>query len=284
MCWAKEGITLSKNLIKIKKNGTAIPNPSFSAKVEDTTLDSGSTTIVLDPGAYRINITGDDGSLDDWVDFTVIKLIENDPDFNLTVNEFTYLNPLNIDDEDEMNSYRSEITGELKYGQNSKIDITRGQILNKNIYNDGNLKIWAEDLFEMDDPNAKEIYREATIENVYNVYDWRDFNYSLTQFGRMEKAGGENVYLPYSVSVKQLLDDEKNPVVAGNGGHIYYMCGNPPDLHVEKEERQEMGKLLRNGSFITAIRSFRRDIITAMKRIFISETGKANSKPMAIRL
>ncbi|MCR5789877.1 MAG: hypothetical protein K6G83_08310, partial [Lachnospiraceae bacterium] len=78
LAWSESGVSINRSKLVIKKNGTKVTNVSFTAKVDSNTLTSGENTIVLEPGVHRIAITGDDGKLDDWVEFKVIKLNEDD--------------------------------------------------------------------------------------------------------------------------------------------------------------------------------------------------------------
>jgi hypothetical protein len=203
--------------------------------VGETVLTAGENLLTLAPGAYRIAITGDDGKLDDWVDFKVIKLIENDQDLTLSVHDWTYPDLARTGGTIDWDA----IVGSVKYGDTT-IELSKNDISRGNGIDNESLKLW---FTNADRPHGTEsvfMTKEMTVEDFYYPGGTR---FQITPFGSVVDVGSWNVYLPNHVTVKQLLDDDGNPVPAGdNGGKIYYMCNSRPDLHVEQSESEVGGQ------------------------------------------
>ena len=233
LVWAEGGNTLDTSLLTVKKNGSAVTN--YTAKVGETVLTAGENLLTLAPGAYRIAITGDDGKLDDWVDFKVIKLIENDQDLTLSVHDWTYPDLARTGGTIDWDA----IVGSVKYGDTT-IELSKNDISRGNGIDNESLKLW---FTNADRPHGTEsvfMTKEMTVEDFYYPGGTR---FQITPFGSVVDVGSWNVYLPNHVTVKQLLDDDGNPVPAGdNGGKIYYMCNSRPDLHVEQSESEVGGQ------------------------------------------
>ena len=233
LVWAEGGNTLDTSLLTVKKNGSAVTN--YTAKVGETVLTAGENLLTLAPGAYRIAITGDDGKLDDWVDFKVIKLIENDQDLTLSVHDWTYPDLARTGGTIDWDA----IVGSVKYGDTT-IELSKNDISRGNGIDNESLRLW---FTNADRPHGTEsvfMTKEMTVEDFYYPGGTR---FQITPFGSVVDVGSWNVYLPNHVTVKQLLDDDGNPVPAGdNGGKIYYMCNSRPDLHVEQSESEVGGQ------------------------------------------
>ena len=245
LVWAEGGNTLDTSLLTVKKNGAAVTN--YTAKVGETVLGSGENTLTLEPGAYRINIIGDDGKLDDWVDFKVIKLIEDDKVFNVNVKDCTWeLDGGDAVDTPPTNHATLLCNGqELEYSTDTDLD----EFLNAH----SGLKLWFENNDDMPDSNP--VNRVFTLNSladgeVCNVFGRRE-SWEFNGLGSIEAIGGNDqlVFLPGNMSFKQLTDDDGEPVSASSkGGYIYYLSNNRPNLHyVETEENGETKWALYNG-------------------------------------
>ena len=232
--WSEAGVTLDRSRLTVV-DGTGAAFADYTAKVGDTALQSGENTLNLDPGAYRIKITGDGGKLDDWVEFKVVKLIENDPSFVLDIPDWTYPDVAYTSNPPVWDTVVGSVTYAGNTKELSKEDISKGDGIDN-----GSLKLW---FTNADRPHCSStvfLTKELTIEDFYyGGGGW----HNITPFGSVDGVGNHNVYLPNHVTVKQLFDDDGEPVPAGDsGGKIYYMCDSRPDLHVEQSEVEEDGK------------------------------------------
>ena len=233
LVWAEGGNTLDTSLLTVKKNGAAVTN--YTAKVGETVLGSGENTLTLEPGAYRINIIGDDGKLDDWVDFKVIQLTENGQDFSVTFNDFT----IPVRTEDGYEAGLVATAGELAYGEYTK-SITRSEVVAGDPIVDGNLKVW----FDYKDrfSGVPSFSRWIQLDHIYNYKE--QYRRKFTRFGEIVPVGNyHTVYMPNGTNFNVLYDAFGEPVPADDkGGKIYYMSGFHPNLHTEKTEREVEGK------------------------------------------
>ena len=233
LIWSADGVTLNTSLLTVKKNDATVTN--YMAKVGETVLTAGENLLTLAPGAYRIAITGDDGKLDDWVDFKVIKLIENDQDFSVTFNDFT----IPVRTESGYEAGLVAIAGELAYGEYTK-SITRSEVVAGDPIVDGNLKVW----FDYKDrfSGVPSFSRWIQLDHIYNYKE--QYRREFTRFGEIVSVGNyHTVYMPNGTNFNVLYDAFGEPVPADDkGGKIYYMSGFHPNLHTEKTEREVEGK------------------------------------------
>ena len=248
--WSKEGITLDMSLLTIKKNGSTVNGIDYTAKLGETLLESGENHVVLEPGAYHIQITYDNGKLDDWVEFKVIKLIEDETVFSLDVDDCTWRL------EGDASAAPAELTPPNKHAvircNGKEIELSKEVDLEDFLRENEGLELWFENeeigkfdanrirqLITIDEPEKVEFY------NLENVLTLSMFQYSIGDFGYLGRAGDYDlpVYIPKGGEFKPLLDDDGEPVPASSeGGYIYYQCGERPDLHYV-ETRDQNGTI-----------------------------------------
>ncbi len=259
LVWAEGGNTLNTALFTVMKNSATVMD--YTAKVGETTLTAGENTLTLAPGAYRIAITGDNGKLDDWVDFKVIKLIEDADVFNVKVEDCTWRleggSGGNAADTPPTNHATLLCNGqELEYSTNND--------LNEFLSAHPGLKLWFEDNDHM--AGTDYVSRVFTLNNTedgdfYNMPLPRKspFNY----LGTTVATGSDDqlVFLPHGMSFKQLTDDDGEAVPASSkGGNIYYLCVDAPALHyVETEGANGTEWALYNGDELVPENYYFRD-------------------------
>lgn len=259
LVWAEGGVTLNTSLLTIKKNDATVTN--YTAKVGETILTAGENLLTLAPGAYRIAITGDNGKLDDWVDFKVIKLIEDADVFNVKVEDCTWRleggSGGNAADTPPTNHATLLCNGqELEYSTNND--------LNEFLSAHPGLKLWFEDNDHM--PGNAYVSRIFTINGLsdgdfYNMPLPRE--YPFNYLGTTVATGSDDqlVFLPHGMSFKQLTDDDGEAVPASSkGGNIYYLCVDAPALHyVETEGANGTEWALYNGDELVPENYYFRD-------------------------
>jgi hypothetical protein len=261
LVWAEGGNTLDTSLLTVKKNGAAVTN--YTAKVGETVLTAGENLLTLAPGAYRIAITGDDGKLDDWVDFKVIKLIEDADVFNVKVEDCTWRleggSGGNAADTPPTNHATLLCNGqELEYSTNNN--------LNEFLSAHPGLELWFEDNDHM--PGNAYVSRVFTINGLsdgdfYNMPLPRPKNRPFNYLGTTVATGSDNqlVFLPHGMSFKLLTDDDGEAVPASSkGGNIFYLCVDAPALHyVETEGANGTEWALYNGDELVPKNYYFRD-------------------------
>ena len=263
LVWAEGGNTLDTSLLTVKKNGAAVTN--YTAKVGETVLGSGENTLTLEPGAYRINIIGDDGKLDDWVDFKVIQLTEDDDVFSVNVNDCTW----GLEGDQSVAPAKTTPptnTAVLSFNGQEELSYSTDENLNEFLSAHPGLTLW----FEHNDniPGGTPLNKVFTINGLEDG-DFYNFKYTREVFVKMNKLGDlvatgtddQFVFIPGNMSFKQLKDDDGEPVPASSeGGSIYYLCIDPPALHyVETEESGETKWALYNGSTLVPETHYFRD-------------------------
>ena len=261
LVWAEGGVTLNTSLFTVMKNSATVMD--YTAKVGETTLTAGENTLTLAPGAYRIAITGDNGKLDDWVDFKVIKLIEDADVFNVKVEDCTWRleggSGGNAADTPPTNHATLLCNGqELEYSTNNN--------LNEFLSAHPGLELWFEDNDHM--PGNAYVSRVFTINGLsdgdfYNMPLPRPKNRPFNYLGTTVATGSDDqlVFLPHGMSFKQLTDDDGEAVPASSkGGNIYYLCVDAPALHyVETEGANGTEWALYNGNELVPKNYYFRD-------------------------
>ena len=247
--WAEGGITLNQSLLTVKKNGTAVTN--YTAKVGETVLGSGANTLTLDPGAHRIAITGANGQLDDWVDFSVIKLIENDPDFKIIAEDGPAHPRLDSNHQDD---FPTIVPVTVTYQGQDVTDNDNTTYWLKHDFNNPCKIYYYSELYEYNpDYNSPLIYpstyggAQTTIMagvdgEKYAVYNLGTGNtVAYNEIYCVDKIVGERIWHHVGEEIKTLRDDDGNPVSSGvEGGHIYYVGDYCPDFYL-KDGRVYLG-------------------------------------------
>ena len=263
LVWAADGVTLNTSLLTVKKNDATVTN--YMAKVGETVLTAGENTLTLEPGAYRINIIGDDGKLDDWVDFKVIQLTEDDDVFSVNVNDCTW----GLEGDQSVAPAKTTPptnTAVLSFNGQEELSYSTDEDLNEFLSAHPGLTLW----FEHNDnrPGGTPLNKVFTINGLEDG-DFYNIKYPRGDFVKMNKLGDlvatgtddQFVFIPANMSFKQLKDDDGEPVPASSeGGNIYYLCIDPPALHyVETEESGETKWALYNGSTLVPETHYFRD-------------------------
>ena len=245
LVWSADGITLNTSLITIK-NGETVSDMGYTAKVGETVLTAGENTVVLAPGAYRIEITGDDGKLDDWVDFKVIKLVE-DENFVFNVSNARTTAP------EEARKKGLRVSGKDGTGLIGEC-IANTQVK----YNDtdvtNNTTLWYRTTgFGYDDD---ELYQNTTYrtpargmigyQTTYTVgyvehsemrvYNVNNGSASLDGVSQINTVCGKLVWHGEGEEIKQKLDLDDLPVSSGiDGGYVYYVGTDCPDFYLKED-------------------------------------------------
>ncbi len=245
LVWSADGVTL--NTAKIAVNG-GTPS-SVTYKVDGTVLTAGENTLVLAPGVHRLEITGDDGKLDDWVDFKVIKLIENDPNFVFTVTEnpVRFAAPEEAEDQGLRVSPGSGLIAECK----PKVKVTYN---GTDVTNSENTTLWhRSNGFTYDDEALynNDTYRTQargitgyqstyTLDNgqysanmhVYNVSG----STSLDGVSRLDVVCGQLLWHHEGETINKKVDLDGVAVSSGvDGGYVYYVGINCPDFYLKDD-------------------------------------------------
>ena len=245
LVWSADGISL--NTAKITINGGTPANVTY--KVNETVLNDGENTLVLEPGIHRINITGDDGKLDDWVDFKVIKLIENDPNFVFTVTEnpVRFAAPEEAEDQGLRVSPGSGLIAECK----PKVKVTYN---GTDVTNSENTTLWhRSNGFTYDDEALynNDTYRTQargitgyqttyTLDNgqysanmhVYNVSG----STSLDGVSRLDVVCGQLLWHHEGETINKKVDLDGVAVSSGvDGGYVYYVGIDCPDFYLKDD-------------------------------------------------
>ena len=244
LVWSADGITLNTSLITIQ-NGETVSDIGYTAKVGETVLGSGENTLVLAPGAYRIEIIGDDGKLDDWVDFKVIKLVE-DENF-----EFNVSNVINAAPEE------AEAKG-LRVSSGGKTGEWTGDVVLKyngeDVKNSENTTIWYRGTgFGYDDD---ELYQNTTYRtpavgmtgyhttyivghgknSEMRVYNVNNGSASLDGVSQISTVCGKLVWHGEGEEIKRKLDLDDMPISSGvDGGYVYYVGVDCPDFYLKED-------------------------------------------------
>jgi hypothetical protein len=249
LVWSADGVTLDLSKLTVKKNGSAVTD--YTTKVGETTLTAGENTLVLDPGAYRINIIDDDGKLDDWVDFKVYKLIENDPDFEIIAEDGPAHPRL---DSENQGDYPTTIPVTVTY---QGVDVTDNDNttywLKHGFNNPGKIYHYSELYENNPDYNSPLIYPSIFSETCttfmggmygeeYAIYNLGTGNtVAYNEVYCIDKIVGQHIWHRVGEEIKMLRDDEGNPVSSGvEGGHVYYVGDYCPNFYL-KDGRVYLG-------------------------------------------
>ena len=249
LVWSADGVILDRSLLTVKKNGTAVTD--YTTKVGETVLTAGENTLVLEPGAYRINITDDDGKLDDWVDFKVIKLIENDPNFKIIAedgpahprldgthqDDFPTTVPVTVTYQGVDVTDNDNTTYWLKHGYNNPGKIYHYSELYKN-NPDYNSPLIYPSTFG----GTHTTFMAGVDGEKYAVYNLGTGNtVAYNEVYCIDKIVGQRIWHRVGEEIKTLRDDEGNPVSSGvEGGHVYYVGDYCPNFYL-KDGRVYLG-------------------------------------------
>ena len=241
LVWSADGVTLNTAMITI--NGGTPSNVTY--KVNGTVLTAGENTLVLAPGAYRIEIIGDDGKLDDWVDFKVIKLVE-DENFVFNVS-----NVINAAPEE------AEAKG-LRVSSGGKTGEWTGDVVLKyngeDVKNSENTTIWYRGTgfgYDDDELYQNTTYRTPavgmtgftttyTVGNGKNsemrVYNVNNGSASLDGVSQISTVCGKLVWHGEGEEIKRKLDLDDMPISSGiDGGYVYYVGVDCPDFYLKED-------------------------------------------------
>ena len=244
LVWSADGITLNTSLITIQ-NGETVSDIGYTAKVGETVLTAGENTLVLAPGAYRLEITGDDGKLDDWVDFKVIKLVE-DENFVFNVSNARTTAP----EEAQEKGLRVDKGGSIgECTANAQVTYNEEDVTNSE-----NMTLWYRGTgFGYDDD---ELYQNTTYRtpargmtgfhttftvgnggnSTLRVYNVINGSASLDGVSQINTVCGKLVWHGEGEEIKQKLDLDDLPVSSGiDGGYVYYVGTDCPDFYLKED-------------------------------------------------
>ena len=242
LVWSEDGVTLNTAMITI--NGGTPSNVTY--KVNGTVLTAGENTLVLAPGVHRLEITGDDGKLDDWVDFKVIKLVEEDNFvFNVsnarsTAPEEARKKGLRVSGKDGTGLIGECIANtQVKYNDT---DVTNNTTLWYRGYGFG---------YDDDELYQNTTYRTPavgmigfttsyTVGNGNNsemrVYNVNNGSASLDGVSQISTVCGKLVWHGEGEEIKRKLDLDDMPISSGvDGGYVYYVGVDCPDFYLKED-------------------------------------------------
>ena len=244
LVWSESGITLNTSLITIQ-NGETVSDIGYTAKVGETVLTAGENTLVLAPGAYRMEIIGDDGKLDDWVDFKVIKLVE-DENFVFNVSNARTTDPEEAQ-EKGLRVNKGGLIGECT----ANAQVTYNE---EDVTNSENMTLWYRGYaFGYDDD---ELYQNTTYRTLargmtgaqstftvgnggnstLRVYNVVNGSASLDGVSQINTVCGKLVWHGEGEEIKQKLDLDDLPVSSGiDGGYVYYVGTDCPDFYLKED-------------------------------------------------
>ena len=240
LVWSESGVTL--DTLKIAISGGTPSNVVY--QVNGTVLTAGENTLVLTPGEYHISITGD--GLDDWVEFKVIKLVE-DENFAVTVSDVArFIAP------EEAEEQRVHISGGgTGYIAECKPDM-KATLNGEDVTNSGNITLWYrsngyqyddEDLYQNDTYRTpgRGIIGDGTEFPVgygaspnMTVYNIKNGSAALDGINRIDTVCGQLVLHREGEEIRQKLDLDDNAVSSGaSGGYVYYVGTDCPDFYLK---------------------------------------------------
>ena len=246
LVWAEGGVTLNTALLTVKKGSTTITD--YTVKMGDTELTAGENLLTLDPGAFRIAITGDDGKLDDWVDFKVIQLNENDAKLTMDI-PLSYVLPGVV----------TEPNTTVYYDGNNVTSAENTKLWYRHEIGEYYTSHLNDELYENDTYSTRQTNVDAlsgakfTIGTGYHT-DMHISNFngstSLDGVSRIDAACGQLILHREGEAIKQKLDLNDVPVSSGvEGGCVYYVGIDCPDFYLKEGKvyyQDETGEHLAN--------------------------------------